>query len=144
MRVNWLARVALLLACLSAGPGSAETPPPAPGRFALAPTVDGVMRLDTETGVMSLCTIANGAPECRVGPDERAALEAEIARLSRENAEMKSQLAGQSSPGSMRSPSGATSKLPPDEEVDRALQMMEKFVRQMMRIMKEDSTDNPI
>jgi hypothetical protein len=106
------------------------------GRFVLAPTPNGVMRLDTRTGAMSLCTVVNGAPECRAGTDERSAMESEIARLTRENAELKARLGNP--------PSGVTSTPPSEEDVDRALSMMEKFVRRMMQIMKSDQRGDPI
>jgi len=51
------------------------------GRFTLAPSGAGFVRLDTQTGEVSEC---NGAPAslvCKSTPDERAAMQAEIDRL---------------------------------------------------------------
>jgi hypothetical protein len=120
----------------SAAVAGSTDPGTSGGRFVLAPTPNGVMRLDTETGVVSLCTVVNGAPECRAGTDERSAMESEIARLTRENAELKAR------PGNP--PASVTAKPPSDEDVDRALSMMEKFVRRMMQIMKSDESGDPI
>jgi len=49
----------------------------------------GFLRLDKETGAVSFCTVDAGLSVCRVSADERAALENEIARLRRDNAELK-------------------------------------------------------
>jgi hypothetical protein len=114
------------------------------GRFAAVPTANGVLRLDSQTGAVSLCTAVNGVPECRSGPDERAALEAEIARLSKENADLRSTLAGNSPSLSAHPPTGSKSNPPSDGEVDRALSIMEKFVQRMMRIIKDDPSGHPI
>jgi hypothetical protein len=132
--------VLVALGCSSAVPNGAVAestdPDTSAGRFVLAPTANGVMRLDTQSGAMSLCTVVNGAPECRAGPDERSAMESEIARLTRENAELKARLGN--------SPNGLTSKPPSDEDVDRALSIMEKFVRRMMHIMQSEESGDPI
>jgi hypothetical protein len=114
------------------------------GRFAAVPTTNGIMRLDQQTGAVSLCTNVNGVPECRSGADERAALEAEIARLSRENAELRSQLAGNAPSASAQPHSGPKLDVPSGSEIDRALNIMEKFVQRMMRMMKDDSSNSPI
>jgi hypothetical protein len=116
----------------------------ASGRFAAVPTANGMLRLDSQTGGVSLCTNVNGVPECRSGPDERAALEAEITRLSHENADLRSALAGNPPSVSARPPTGSKSNAPSDSEVDRALNVMEKFVQRMMRLMKDDPSGNPI
>ena len=55
----------------------------------MTPTQGGFLRLDKETGAVSFCTVDAGLSVCRVSADERAALENEIARLRRDNAELK-------------------------------------------------------
>lgn len=62
------------------------------GRYTMAPAADGFIRLDTRTGEVSTCH-SKGGWICRVAPDERAALDAEIGRLQRENEALKAQLA---------------------------------------------------
>lgn len=66
------------------------------GRYTMSQTGDGFLRLDTRTGAMSACTNKNGWV-CRVVPDERAALDAEIGRLQRETASLAAQLKTQGS-----------------------------------------------
>lgn len=62
------------------------------GRFTLSPVPEGFLRLDTRTGAMSTCS-NRGGWACRLVPDERAALDAEIGRLQADNKKLKEQLA---------------------------------------------------
>ena len=57
----------------------------------MTPVADGFLRLDTQSGQVSLCTITAGQAQCRASADERAALEAEIDRLAKENAALRVQ-----------------------------------------------------
>jgi hypothetical protein len=112
----------------SGSPG--ETAPPAQSdRFSMTPTQSGFLRLDKQTGAVSFCTVEAGLSACRIGADERAAFESEIARLQRENAELKSALGG-----APRAPSAS----PKDEEFERAMSYAERFMRRMMRLFKEE------
>jgi hypothetical protein len=63
------------------------------GRYALSPTADGVLRLDTRTGAVSTCSNSGMGWACYAVPDERAALDAEIGRLQADNEKLKAQLA---------------------------------------------------
>ena len=63
------------------------------GRYALSPTADGVLRLDTRTGAVSTCNNSGAGWACYAVPDERAALDAEIGRLQADNEKLKAQLA---------------------------------------------------
>ena len=53
------------------------------GRYQLMEVNDKVVRLDTETGAFELCRMDAGAWSCTVTRDQRAALEARIAELTR-------------------------------------------------------------
>jgi hypothetical protein len=130
----------VLAALALCGPALAQAPatnPPAPGatapsaqegRFSMAPTQGGFLRLDKETGAVSFCTVEAGLSLCRISADERAALETEIARLRRENAELKAAHAP-----------GASSGLPKEEDMERVLSFTERFMRRIMRIFKEEA-----
>lgn len=65
-------------------PPSAGAPLPAAPRFAFAPVDGGALKLDTETGKVSLCTKGAGGFACIAVPDSRDAYEAEIGRLQAE------------------------------------------------------------
>lgn len=114
-----------------AAPALAQDAPGEAGRYAMTQTPDGFMRLDTRTGAVTLCTAVNGVAACRGAPEERLALEAEISRLAKENADLRQRLAqgGKGSRGL---------DLPKEEDMDKALNFAEKFIRRMMRIMREE------
>lgn len=139
MRIPWpmLAAVAWCAPALAQAP---MTDPPAPsapapsareGRFSMTPTQGGFLRLDTETGAVSFCTVEAGLSLCRVGADERATLESEIERLRRENTELKA-ARGPNAPS-------ASSGLPKEEDMERVLSFTERFMRRIMRIFKEEA-----
>lgn len=109
-----------------------EAPPiiaPESDRFALQPTEGGFLRMDKQTGEVSFCTAKDGVASCRLGAEERTALEGEIARLRLENAKLKA--AGLTP----QRPSG----LPSEQEFERAMSFTERFLRRIMRIFKEEA-----
>jgi hypothetical protein len=90
-----LVSVALLLSAAS-GAFAGENPPLA--RYAFVPTAEGALRLDTETGEVSLCTSAGNGVACtrvaeniRLTLGERARLEAEVAALGARVADLESE-----------------------------------------------------
>lgn len=91
------------------------------GRYALERSGDGFVRLDTKTGEMSLCRVDDDRMVCRMAADERRAFdEAFDALAARVTALEKA--AG--TPGA-----AAGDALPSDDELDRAMGMMEKVMR---------------
>ncbi len=110
---------------------SAPAPSAQDGRFSMTPTQGGFLRLDKETGAVSFCTVEAGLSLCRISADERAAFESEIARLRRDNAELKSSRGGGAP--------GASSTLPKEEDMERVLSFTERFMRRMMRIFKDEA-----
>lgn len=129
------------LACIflaTALPTAAQEPSqgatePRDGRFAMTPAADGFLRLDTRTGAVSFCKPAPSGVDCRSGPDERAALQAEIDRLSKENEDLKRKVAAAAAPGER-----LRNALPTEQEVDKALSWMEQMMRRMMRVFKDE------
>jgi hypothetical protein len=101
------------------------------GRFAMTPVADGFLRLDTRTGQTSLCTVSSGQVQCRSGADERAALQAEIDRLARENAGLKAAAPPQ------------TAQDEEDRRFDRALDRAERFMRRMLQLFRESGEKPP-
>lgn len=59
------------------------------GRFTMTPTDGGFVRLDTQSGAMSLCAGKDGEWSCRAMPDDQKALQDRIARLEDENRALK-------------------------------------------------------
>jgi len=83
----------LAISILGAGGAAAQSMPDKEnGRYALSPTADGVIRLDTRTGAVSTCNNSGAGWACYSIPDERAALDAEIGRLQTENEKVKAEL----------------------------------------------------
>ncbi len=130
-------------ACLGASLGAsalAQTPPPESrpaetGRFSMTPTQGGFLRLDKQTGAVSFCTVENGLSSCRISADERATFESEVARLRGQIADLKAAQMGAAPGGSAP---------PEDEEFERALSFTERFMRRMMRVLKEEASgDKP-
>jgi hypothetical protein len=85
---------ALAIAIMAfAAPASAQPPENGDGRFTYhRATDDGYWRLDSRTGQVSMCQRRQSGWQCQVVPDERNAMEAEIARLQGENAALKKEL----------------------------------------------------
>src|ERR1700694_4194271 len=59
---------------------------------------EGYLRLDGRTGQVSICTRRPVGWACQAVPDERTALEAEIARLQGENVGLKKELLARNLP----------------------------------------------
>jgi len=63
-------------------------------RFIYDQVEEGILRLDSRSGEVSLCSRQEGAGwTCRIVADERRAVDSEIGRLERENSEMRKLLA---------------------------------------------------
>jgi hypothetical protein len=63
------------------------------GRYVMSPIADGVVRMDTRNGAVTTCTGKVANLICRLAPDERAALDAEIGKLMAENKRLSEQIA---------------------------------------------------
>ena len=94
-KFSFLLGLAVLAVCLggAAGAVAQAAPDTENGRYALSPTADGVLRLDTRTGAVSTCNNSGAGWACYAVPDERAALDTEIGRLQADNEKLKAQLA---------------------------------------------------
>jgi hypothetical protein len=125
----------LLGSCLLAASAVAQTSGEN-GRFSMTPTEGGFLRLDTRTGEVALCRPKGDTVDCRAAPNESSPLASEIDRLAKENAELKARLAGQAPPPP---PPGAEPPSRTQQEMDRALDYAERFMRRMMRIMREEA-----
>lgn len=96
-------------------------------RYQIERTEHGVVRLDTETGALTICRDEGGELTCRMAPDERAAYEKELDLLAKRVAVLEERF-------STIRPDGG---LPDDAEIDRSLSIMERFMRSFMGIVRE-------
>jgi hypothetical protein len=124
--------------------GVAEAKPKdnADGRFTFSRMNDGYVRLDNRTGQVSFCGKRSVGWTCQLAPDDRGALENEIARLQEENVTLKRDLLGRGLPlpGTVKpEPQPRVSQnerapfsLPHDPNIERMKVMVEKMWRQLV------------
>ena len=146
MRRSIVALVALAALAL---PAQAQTAPDSEnGRFAFSQVSEGMLRLDTRTGVVSLCARQAAGWSCAAVPDERSALESEIARLQRENGALKNEMIarGLSLPGNVTGLPAAPADqrelqlkvpLPSDAEIDRVMSAFERMWRRLVDMVQK-------
>ena len=138
--------VSALLAS-SAAMAQSATPDSENGRYTFSPVADGTLRLDTRTGAVSMCAKQATGWACNAVPDERNALENEIARLQRENGALKKDMLarGLPLPGGVASvPSSERQRelnlkvpLPSDAEIDRVMSAFEKMWRRIVDMVQK-------
>ncbi|CAD7037323.1 hypothetical protein REJC140_03647 [Pseudorhizobium endolithicum] len=100
-------------------------------RFALERTESGFVRLDRETGAVSLCRDQDGTLTCRMAADERAAYERELELLAGRVTALERRLEAMPQPES----------LPGEAEIEQGLSIMERFMRRFMEIIEEFSSE---
>ena len=130
------------LTAFAAASAQPSTPDSENGRYSFNPVADGVLRLDTRTGQVSQCSRSDAGWTCKAVPDERSALETEIARLQGENATLKKELLARGPPVPVPSPPVEKQrepelKLPSDAEVDKVISFLEKAWRRLLEMGRE-------
>jgi hypothetical protein len=117
-------------------------------RYSFHRVDDGFLRLDVRNGQVSQCKWVADGWFCRAVPDERRALEAEIARLVASNAALKKELLARGLPlpdGIKPDPpagkSDGDSLLPSEAELDRMLGHMEKVWKRLIEMMSNLQRD---
>jgi len=125
-----------------------DSPPPdSPNRYTFKRVDDGFLRLDSHSGQIAFCSSRSAGWACQAVPEDRAALEKEIARLQDEVASLKAENeALRASPPVAPPPKNddAKIKLPTSEDIERAriaiedawrrlVEMLANFKKDMMR-----------
>lgn len=129
------------------------------GRYTMQKTDGGFVRLDTQTGAVSLCQKSGGSWSCRditnsqgqIENGNRAGSAGEMARLRRENQELKDEIARLEELLGLREPSDAPPasrngfKLPSEKDVDQAFDyfesMLRKFQERLKRLEREQAPE---
>jgi hypothetical protein len=152
----------------SVPPGAAQSPaapaqaappaPPAPAATVPAPRYsfhrveDGFLRLDTQTGEVTLCSAHAVGWACEAVPEERTALEQEIERLRDQIDHLRQEIATLRASPSLSPPrppadltpksgQGGGLKMPSDEDIARARAAVENAWRRLMEMMKNLQDD---
>jgi hypothetical protein len=119
------------------------------GRYTFSKIDEGFLRLDAQTGAVSVCSQHAVGWACQAVPEDRAVLENEIARLRSENVTLKKEILahGLALPaGAMPETTGAgdgslTLRLPDNADVDHAMafvgRMWHRFVEAIARAQKQ-------
>jgi hypothetical protein len=140
MRIMVFAAAACCLAMTVPALGETAMPDRDNGRFTFRDVADGVLRLDSRSGQVSLCNKRETGWACHALPDDRTALEDEIGRLERENAQLKKTLIarGLLLPDGVKPPrSEPEVKVPSDDELDRMMAFFEKMWRRLAQMVQK-------
>jgi hypothetical protein len=86
-------------------------------RYTFSKVADGFLRLDTQTGEVSICSQRTVGWACQAVPEDRAVLESEIVRLRHENAALKKDMLARGLP----LPAGTLPEPPVVRDGDHAL-----------------------
>jgi hypothetical protein len=125
------------------------------GRYTFSQAGDQTLRLDTRTGAVSLCAKKDAGWSCAAVPDERSALESEIARLQRENGALKKDMIARglplpnavtglpAAPGDQRELQLKV-PLPSDAEIDRVMSAFERMWRRLIEMVQKTPTGDKI
>ena len=154
MRSIMIVLASVLVSVLALGGAQAQTATPDSenGRYSFSAVPDGMLRLDTRTGAVSLCAKQAAGWACNMVPDERTALENEIARLQRENGTLKKDMLARGLPlpgGVASAPSSPRElnlkvPLPSDAEIDRVMSAFEKMWRRLQEMVQKSPNGDRI
>jgi hypothetical protein len=144
----------LVVALMVLGPSvhAQTTPDSENGRYSFSQVAEGMLRLDTRTGAVSICAKQATSWACNAVPDERAALENEIARLQRESGALKKEMLarGLPLPGAASGPPANQRELnlkvplPSDAEIDRVMSAFEKMWRRLIDMVQKSPSSDKI
>jgi hypothetical protein len=142
IRVSAFIVAGLALTVSSMAWGQTGTPPGDDKRYTFNRVDEGYLRLDGRTGQVSICAQRPAGWVCQAVPDERAALEAEIARLQAENAAVKKELIARNlplpesvKPDAPANPDQPRLQLPNDADLNRVMNFVEKVWRRLLDMM---------
>jgi hypothetical protein len=127
-------------------PALAESPAPGAGRYAIQPSDDGFVRLDTETGSVSHCQRKDGVWYCTAAADDRAALDGQLAALTDKVASLASAIERLQADvvALKKAPERPRTALSPEDEkeMDRALGFAERLMQRFFEMVRDLKGDD--
>jgi len=135
---------ALCLAALFAAAAPSLASAQDAGRYVLEKSGDGFVRMDRETGAMSYCTPTAGGLACKPAENEQAASQdvvrqADVERLQEALAGLDRRMVKLENSLSQR----LESTLPSEEDFQKTLGYMERFLRSFMGVVKDLERQDP-
>ncbi|MGQ0456105.1 MAG: hypothetical protein ACT4OU_03470 [Hyphomicrobium sp.] len=135
----------ICLAGASAFSAMAQTPDDGKGRYALSPVDGGVLKLDKETGAVSLCARKGDAWTCEAVKDVGSP--GDVARLESENKDLKARVKALEDDVAATvaplEPPAPKAQLPTEEEVDKALDYVENIFKKFRDRIRKYEGDPP-
>jgi flagellar motility protein MotE (MotC chaperone) len=133
MRPQHVLIPAALVSLVAASAFSEETE-----RYRLEKSATGYVRMDTQTGGMSICEERSGQLVCKMAADERAAFQDEIDRLQNSVKALDQRVVKLENSLAAR----FESTLPSEEDFNRTMSYMERFLRSFIGIVKDMEKDS--
>jgi len=133
MRPQHVLIPAALVSLVAASAFSEET-----DRYRLEKSTNGYVRMDTQTGAMSICEERSGQLVCKMAADERAAFQDEVDRLQSSVKALDERVVKLENSLSAR----LESTLPSEEDFNKTMSYMERFLRGFMGIVKDMEKDS--
>lgn len=154
-----IATVAAVVVAGGISPVNAQKPDDDKGRYTLSPVDGGFIRLDTQTGAVALCTGKDSAWSCEPLTDRSATAAAtQAAKLESENKDLRARVEAleaerKSSPPSSAppppgdappiDPGNGPAQLPTEEEIDKALDYVERVFKKFRDRIEKYQTPTP-
>ncbi len=109
------------------------------GRYTMTPTKDGVLKLDTFTGSVSLCQRQNSGWACEGIEDSNSRLQDRIRELESENRQLRSRLEAQKMAPAQ--PESGKLEIPSEQDVDKAMDFMERILKRFKGMVEDLNKD---
>lgn len=109
------------------------------GRYQLEKTENGYVRLDTRTGALSICRLESEQLICKMATEDREAYEDDITDLGERVKALEDRVAN------LEPQLGRPQGFPSEDEFERSMSYMERFMRRFMDIAKsfDRQTEKP-
>jgi len=116
------------------------------GRFTISPVDGGFLRLDKETGAVAMCARSGTAWACTPVEDRTPTAAAEVSKLERENRDLRDRVKALEDSLEtkipLEGPPGGKAQLPTEQEIDQALDYLERVYKKVRDRVKD--LDKPL